>query len=47
MNKAHSVILDGEFLLEWCEHLGQQQMWYVAQLAVLHQLCSTTLAFHC
>ena len=24
-----SVVVDGEFLLEWCEHFGQPQVWYI------------------
>ena len=41
---AYSVV-DDEFLLKWCEYFGQPQVWYrsyVQQLAVVHQLCTTT-----
>ena len=37
---AYSVV-DGEFLLEWCEYFGQPQVWcisYVPQLGVYKQL---------
>ena len=33
---AYSVV-DGEFLLEWCENFGKPQVWYISyvlQLAV-------------
>ena len=26
---ADSVVVDGEFLLEWCEYFGQPQVWYI------------------
>ena len=26
---AYSVVVDGEFLLELCEHFGQPQVWYI------------------
>ena len=41
---ANSVVVDGEFMLEWCEYIGQSQLWYisyVALLAVVHPLCCT------
>ena len=40
---AYSVV-DGKYLLEWCEYFGQPQVWHrtdVPQLAVVHQLRST------
>ena len=24
------VVVDGEFLLEWCEFFGQPQVWYIS-----------------
>ena len=42
------VVVDGEFLLEWCEYFGQPQVWYlsyVSLLAMVHHLCSTVWAF--
>ena len=27
---AYSVVVDGEFLLEWCEYFGQPQVWYIS-----------------
>ena len=35
---ANSVVIDGEFLLEWYKYFGQPQVWYVS-------LCSTAWAF--
>ena len=35
---ANSVVVDSEFLLEWCEYFGQPQVWYnsyVPQLPVV------------
>ena len=29
---AYSVI-DGEFLLEWCEYFGQPPVWYISYIA--------------
>ena len=26
---AYSVVVDGEFLLKWCEYFGQPQVWYM------------------
>ena len=40
---ANSVVIDGEFLLEWYEYFEQPQVWYISyiqQLAVIHQLCN-------
>ena len=40
---AYSVVVDGEFLLEWCEYFGQPQVWYITdvpQPAMVRQLCS-------
>ena len=36
---ANSVVVEGEFLLEWCEYFGQPQ-------TVVHQLCTTVWAFY-
>ena len=41
---AYSVVVDGEFLLEWCEYLVNHKVWYISyvpQLAGVHQLCTT------
>ena len=27
---ANSVVVDGEFLLKWCEYFGQPQVWYIS-----------------
>ena len=37
---ANSVVVDSEFLLEWCEYFGQPQVWYnsyVPQLPGVHK----------
>ena len=41
VNKAYSVGVGGEFLLEWYECFGKTQGWYInyaLQLTVVHQL---------
>ena len=30
---AYSVVVDDEFLLEWCEYLDRPQVWYISYLA--------------
>ena len=35
---VNSVLIDGEFLLEWCEYFDLP---LANQLAVVHQLCIT------
>ena len=43
---TYSVVVDGEFMLEWCEYFGQPKVRYpVPQIAVVHQLCTTAQAF--
>ena len=32
---AYSVVVDGEFLLEWYEYFGQPQVWYISYIALL------------
>ena len=32
---AYFVVVDGEFLLEWCEYFGQPQVWYISYVALL------------
>ena len=32
---ANSVVVDGEFLLEWCGHFGQAQVWYISYVPQL------------
>ena len=36
------VVVDGEFLLEWCEFFGQPQVWYIS--CVYNTSTSGTLA---
>ena len=33
---AYSVVVDGEFLLEWCENFGKPQVWYISYVAKPH-----------
>ena len=35
---AYSVVVDGEFLLEWCEYCGQPQVWYISYVPLLEPL---------
>ena len=35
---AYSVVVDGEFLLEWCEYFGQPQVWYISYIPLLEPL---------
>ena len=33
-----SVVIDGEFLSEWCKYFGQPQVWYISYVAMLEPL---------
>ena len=35
---ANSVVVDGEFLLEWYEYFGQPQVWYISYVPLFEPL---------
>ena len=43
---VYSVVVDGEFLLEWCEHFGQLQLWYISYVALLEPLIWDVKVLH-